>query len=557
VSATRIRLGTRASRLALIQADIVATALRDRGIEVDLVEIVTAGDVRAPDTPWGEGAFVDALETALRDGVVDAAVHSAKDMPIPDEGSQDLVVAAYPLRADPRDVLVTRDGGGTVATLPVGATVGTDSPRRSGFTLAARSDLRLVPLHGNVDTRVRRLDEGVVDALVLAAAGLDRLGFSDRIDERLDPAFIPPAPGQGALAVQVRADDDATRGLVASIDDRSTRLAVEAEREILAATGGGCRSPVGALAIVTDGAMTLLAGWTSLDGARTTVIRRRKPLGKADTLFAQMAAELRRHGAGTGQPGVVVTRAAHQSAELLAELTGVGVEGVSVPAIEIEPMPPGGPLDDAARRLDSFAWVVVTSPNGAAATAHAARRVSGKVDAPCWATVGPGTTQVLERAGIDVRHRADVPTAASLAATLPIQPGDRVLTVRGDLVDGSLPEALRARGATVDDVVGYRTILGPASSRELLRDALAGSPPNAVIFTSASTVAGLVALGSAGSQPTDIRTIPAICFGRGSASAARAEGFRVLLEANPTSAREMAVATGSAIGANATAAVDR
>jgi hydroxymethylbilane synthase len=284
MSGTRIRLGTRASRLALVQANLVAAALRAGGNTVELIEIVTGGDVRTADTPWGEGAFVDALEAALRSGEVDAAVHSAKDMPIPPEGANDLVAAAYPQRADPRDVLVTRDGGATLAGLPDGSVVGTDSPRRTGFILAARSGLRVVPLHGNVDTRIRRLDNDEVDALVLAAAGLERLGLASRIDERLDPAVVPPSPGQGALAVQVRADDAATRRAVAAIDDPAVRLAVETERRIMAATGGGCRSPVGALAEVTE-TIGLHAGWTSIDGRRSVVIRRRgvaadaRPLG--------------------------------------------------------------------------------------------------------------------------------------------------------------------------------------------------------------------------------------------------------------------------------------
>lgn len=551
MSETRIRLGTRASRLALVQANIVATALRARGSTVEIVEIVTAGDIRTGDTPWGEGAFVDALEVALRDGVVDAAVHSAKDIPIPDGGDGDLVVAAYPERVDARDVLVTRAGGATLETLPSGASVGTDSPRRTGFVLAARPDLRVVPLHGNVDTRVARLDDGAVDALVLAAAGLDRLGLGSRVDERFDPAIVPPAPGQGALAVQVRADDGATRRRVAAIDDPATRLAIETERHILAATGGGCRSPIGAAATVEGEQLSLIAGWTALDGSRTAVVRWRGTAADAGFAAAGLAADLI-HSAASGaleRPRVLVTRADHQSAELLHELAQVGVAPVSVPAIAIVPVPPDGPLDLAAARLGEYAWVVVTSPNGAAAIAGAARRVAGAVDGPCWAAVGKGTAQALEDGAIAVRHVAEVPTAASLTSTLPILPGDRVLAVRGDLADENLLHAVRARGAVVDDVVGYRTVLGPATSRELLRDALAADRADAVIFTSASTVAGLLAL-TDGSAGADVRGIPAVCFGRGSASAARAEGFRLIHESNPASAREMAAATAAALVTN-------
>lgn len=403
-------------------------------------------------------------------------------------------------------------------------------------------------LHGNVDTRVRRLDGGAVDALVLAAAGLDRLGLGSRIDTRFDPLVVPPAPGQGALAVQVRAGDVATRGLVAAIDRPAIRLAVETERRILAATGGGCRSPIGAIAAVEGEQLSLIAGSTVLDGTQTAVFRWRGSVADAGSAALELAADLRQ-GAAVGpveRPRVLVTRAEHQSAELLDELTRAGVAPVGVPAIAIDPMVPGGHLDVTAARVGDYAWVVVSSPNGAAAIARAARRVSGAVDRPCWAAVGTGTARALEAEGIMVRHVADLPTAASLASTLPIQSGDRVLAVRGDLVDDTLPNALRARGAVVDDVVGYRAVLAPAASRGLLLDAITADGPRAVIFTSASTVAGLLELAD-GLPGGDVRGIPAICFGRGSASAARAEGFTMIHESQLSSASEMAAATAAAV----------
>ena len=202
------RLGTRGSRLAVIQSTTIADRLRALGAEVELVTIRTLGDDRPPDTTWGEGAFVGALETALLEGRVDLAVHSAKDVPTTEPAG--LTIAAYPTRADPRDALVGREPGTTLAGLPHGARVGTDSPRRTAFLRALRPDLRMHPLHGNVDTRLRRLDEGETDALVLAVAGLTRLGRAGRIGEILPADRVPPAPGQGALAIQCRTDDDVT-----------------------------------------------------------------------------------------------------------------------------------------------------------------------------------------------------------------------------------------------------------------------------------------------------------------------------------------------------------
>lgn len=265
----RIRLGTRGSILALAQSELVAQRLRAHGHSVEVVRIVTDGDVRPVDTTPGEGIFVAAIAAALSRGEIDVAVHSAKDMPL--EARDELVIAAYPERADPRDALVTRSGGKSIATLPQGATVGTDSPRRAGFIRAVRPDVRIVPLHGNVDTRLRRLDAGEVEALVIAAAGLDRLGRGARIDQRLDPTVVTPAPAQGALAVQARRDDHRLLEALARHDQPEIRLAVEAERRVLSATGGTCRAPVGALATVAEDEFTMIVGGVNSDGSDLNV----------------------------------------------------------------------------------------------------------------------------------------------------------------------------------------------------------------------------------------------------------------------------------------------
>lgn len=261
----KVRLGTRGSRLALVQSELFARRLREAGHDVVVVSIVTEGDVRPIDMSPGEGVFVAALARALIAGDIDIAVHSAKDIPL--EEDPELVIAAYPERADPRDALVTRNGDQSLEVLRSGATVGTDSPRRAGFLLAARPDLHVVPLHGNVDSRLQRLDRGEVDAVVLAAAGIDRLGSSDRIDQRLDPEVLAPAPAQGALAVQARRTDGELLQLLGSTDVPSIRLAVDTEREVLKATGGTCRAPVGALAVIDGDFFTLLVAGVNSDGS--------------------------------------------------------------------------------------------------------------------------------------------------------------------------------------------------------------------------------------------------------------------------------------------------
>jgi hydroxymethylbilane synthase len=267
----KLRLGTRGSRLALVQSQLVAARLRSLGASVELVEVVTEGDVKQAGITAGEGVFVAALERRLVAREIDLAVHSAKDVPLRQHPA--LVIGAFPERGDPRDVLVTRAGDARLENVAPGSVVGTDSPRRAGFVLSLRPDLEHRPLHGNVDTRLRKLDGGEADVLVLAAAGLDRLGAAGRIDQRLEATQVPPAPGQGALAVQCRAEDTEIRELLAALDLPDLRLAVAAERQVLAGTGGTCRSPVGALATVSEGRLRLIAGAAAPDGSSRHLVQ--------------------------------------------------------------------------------------------------------------------------------------------------------------------------------------------------------------------------------------------------------------------------------------------
>ncbi len=247
-----IRLGTRRSKLATAQAEAVAGALRERGHEVELVPIVTTGDTnRAPlERIGGTGVFVSALRDALVDDTIDVAVHSLKDLPTAPVG--ELVIAAIPPREDPRDVLIARDKL-TLGELMPGATIGTGSPRRVAQLEALGLGLELTGIRGNVDTRIALVADGKLDAVVLARAGLARLGRLDEVTEVLDPIQVLPAPGQGALAVECRSNDTATIEAVAVLDDPATRAAVVAERTLLATLEAGCTAPVGALAEVVDG----------------------------------------------------------------------------------------------------------------------------------------------------------------------------------------------------------------------------------------------------------------------------------------------------------------
>lgn len=267
---TRIRIGTRGSALALWQARHVTSRLRLAApqVAVELVEIVSAGDA-LPDVPLagieGTGFFTATLQRALLGDEVDVAVHSYKDLPV--EDTPGLVVAAVPPRGPVEDVLCARDGL-TLATLPSGTTVGTCSTRRTAQVLACRPDLDVRPLRGNVPTRVARVKDRELDAIVLARAGLERLGLTAHMTEIFPVTAMLPAPAQGALAVECRTVDTNLVGLLTVLDDAATRAAVLAERTLLHALGGGCTVPVAALAVAADGGLRLRAGVFAPDGSR-------------------------------------------------------------------------------------------------------------------------------------------------------------------------------------------------------------------------------------------------------------------------------------------------
>lgn len=266
-----LRVGTRGSRLALAQARLALEAFGD----IELVVVRTRGDESdAPLPQLGEGVFVRALEDALRRGEVDVAVHSLKDMPT--EEPEDLVVAAIPVRADPRDAIVARDRAGLSGLAP-GAVVGTGSVRREAFLHAARPDLVTRPIRGNVDTRLAKVERGEYDAVMLALAGLSRLGVTVSEREICSVELCPPAPGQGALAIQCRRDDAATQARLRRLDDHPTRAGVTAERALLRALGASCEIPLGAYGRVVHDEVLLDAALAMPDGVRRARVRAGDP----------------------------------------------------------------------------------------------------------------------------------------------------------------------------------------------------------------------------------------------------------------------------------------
>ncbi len=294
-----MRIGTRASALAQAQARSVARRLEAAGLAVEVVPLRTEGDRLAEArlaAVGGKGLFVREIEEALLDARIDVAVHSLKDLPA--QTPDGLVLAVFPEREDPRDVLVGRGPGGFDALGP-GATLGTSSPRRRALALALRPDLAVEPIRGNVDTRLRKLEEGAFQAIVLAAAGLRRLGVVPAHAEALAPGVWVPAVGQGILAIEVRGDDRTTLAALAPLDHMPTRVAALAERAYLARLGASCVTPMAAHARLEGDRLSVDAFVASEDGREVLRERLVGPAGEAEALGRRVAETLLGRGAAT------------------------------------------------------------------------------------------------------------------------------------------------------------------------------------------------------------------------------------------------------------------
>ena len=552
----RIRLGTRSSHLALWQARKVAALLRSRGVECDIVPIETRGD-DITDRPLpeigGDGVFTERIESSLRASEVDIAVHSLKDLPVQDP--DELCVGAILGREEVRDVLISR-AGASLAALPPGAVVGSSSTRRQAQVLSLRPDLVVRPIRGNVETRIRKVESGEYDATLLAGAGVLRLGLEGKISEWLEISSILPAPGQGAIAVQCRAGDSATRAVLAEIDESSLHAETDAERGFLRALGGGCSAPVGAFAQARDGRLRLRGRISSLDGTRTVDVesegedRERLVAELAARALCEGAAELISAASVRGTvpaPSrgplhgrrILVTRAREQADELCRRIAAAGGVPIAVPMIRITPLDETGELDAAIGKLSSYHWIIFASANGAelftkrlSAVRPGVRWVPG---APRVAAVGPGTRAALEGSGISTDFMPAVHTGISLAEELCAASPDglsgaRLLMPRA--LDGREEAAalFRSRGALVDEVPAYRTDRREPSVGEL---AALGPGVDAVLFTSSSAVDSWCGQASGGPLAAAASRAVIACIGPSTAATARDRGLRVDVEAAP------------------------
>ncbi len=297
-----LRIATRKSQLALWQAEHVAALLREKrpGLAVELVPLLTQGDRiqdRSLASIGGKGLFIKELEVAIEDLRADVAVHSMKDVPA--DIPQGLMIAAVLPRADPRDALVTTSGITRLEELPRGAIVGTSSLRRQAQLRALRPDIRIEALRGNVDTRLRKLDAGGMDAIVLACAGLIRLGLESRITARLDPRVCLPAVTQGVIGIECRIADARTRALLSALEDRPTRLVMDAERAFAARLGGSCQSPIAAYAELDAERISLSGLVAEPDGSRLLRDSLSGGTGNPASLGRELAERILAAGAGS------------------------------------------------------------------------------------------------------------------------------------------------------------------------------------------------------------------------------------------------------------------
>lgn len=299
---SKIRLGTRGSKLALTQSRLIAQALRDLGVEVDLIKIETTGDTSSQSLTQigGQGAFTKQIQHALLERRIDLAVHSLKDLPtLAIDGLQ---LAAVPEREDVHDALLVKtelqDQVRSLADLPDNARVGTGSMRRKAQLMHLRKDLDVVDIRGNVDTRLGKLEHGDLDAIVLACAGLRRLGMETRISFSFTPEQMAPAVGQGALGLEVRSEDQAAREIVTKLNDQHSFLRVTAERSLLRALQAGCMAPVGTIAKFRGDELELTGVVTSLDGSERFVMTSTADADNAAQLGVDVAKQLVDAGAG-------------------------------------------------------------------------------------------------------------------------------------------------------------------------------------------------------------------------------------------------------------------
>jgi hydroxymethylbilane synthase len=529
-----IRFGTRGSALARAQTDLVIARLATIHPEVraETIVIQTEGDrdkTSSLNVIGGRGVFTTALQDALRRGEIEAAVHSAKDLPT--DSPSDLRIVAFLERTDARDVFVSKHRR-SLSDLDSNPIIGTSSRRRAMQVLKLRPDARIVDMRGNIDTRLKKAFETDLDGIVLAAAGIERMGWLDRITEYLPLEIAVPSPGQGALAVEIRYEERGAASQIAELDDPEVSLAVKTERAFLRGMGGGCTSPVGAHATIDDDLIRLRAMLGTADGTRIEWIDERFPIAdveiRAEARSMELLAQIERPSALAGKR-ILVTRGtdgdrlatglqSRKALTIVAPMTKI--ELIDRPSIETAISEFGD---------DLFDWIVFTSQNAVDGFLNCPES-STLIKGASVAAVGPATAGKLRERGIDVALQPTSFSGASLVAEMSKRDlkRKRVLFPRGDLARESVPVGLREAGAIVETLLVYRTIpvdeVDPAVSRQLSAGEI-----DAVVFCSPSGVHSFVSF--VGSVFEGLQGLTIACIGPTTAEAARQVGLAVQVEA--------------------------
>jgi hydroxymethylbilane synthase len=539
-------IGSRGSPLALWQARWVQAKLGELGERSRIEIIKTTGD-KITDAPLAKigakGLFTKEIEEALLDGRVDLAVHSLKDLPTSLPAG--LGIAAIPAREDPRDAII----GSRLNDLPQGAKVGTSSLRRMAQLRALRPDLAVEPLRGNLDTRLRKLDLGLYDAIVVAYAGLKRLGMASRATEILNPESMCPAVGQGALGIETRLGGDRVERICRALDDLPSRVAVTAERAVLASLGGGCQVPIGVYARLENGVLKVTALVASPDGHRVVRLCMEgdpsDPLGLGKELgrrlLAAGAREILERVYDGAPPSatrsslagrrVVVTRARDQAEPLVSRLRALGAEVIELPTIEIHPASDYSQLDAAIRRLPSYDWIIFTSVNGVRLFMERLALAGFDQQVVCTrlCAIGPATRKAIERLGLKVEVMPEQYVAESLVKAFAEYDlsGKRILLPRAAVARDLVPTELAARGASVDVVEVYRTAIPEDTASRAAKIFSSDSKPHWVTFTSSSTVRNFVAC--AGRDA--LKGVRVASIGPVTSATARSYGIEIAAEA--------------------------
>ena len=503
-------VGTRTSELARWQSNYVVSLLSQKwpGMTCELRSFDTKGD-RMLDRPLpeigGKGIFTAELERALLSGEIDIAVHSLKDLPV--QNTPGLTIGAIPARDGVTDALVNGNDE-TLTTLRPGSVVGTSSLRRQAQILAARPDLQVRSIRGNIGTRARKVLNGDYDAVVLAAAGIKRLKMEHLVSDWLPLEIMLPAPGQGALGVQCRTGDKETLALLGAIECADARRATTAERHFLQALGGGCSAPIAAHATDHGGMLQMVGLIATPDGSK--LIRVSGHGKDARALAEELAAQARHRGAGSIlaalQPAgttiraaplqglrVVVTRSRAQAPEFVRRLRDLGATPILFPTIRIAPVDDSAPLDNAIQTLHDVDWVIFTSVNGVDVfweRLEALGKDSTIFDSVRVAAIGPATGEALVMMGVIPDFIPAEFVAERIAEGLGDVSGLKILLPRAQEARATLASLLQPSGARVHEIATYRTVY--AAPDPGTRDQLDGA--DVLTFTSSSTVRNFVSL---------------------------------------------------------------